>query len=228
MSGKATTSACGTTAKRSRASSRLQVVVVLGHERHQRLARVGPLLQVLRAAEAQRRADQQRALHARVAAVHERQVGAEATSPSATGAAGSRPRARSSAAATSSASAVPAPNAPWLVPCSLVVPRVLKRSTARSASAGSRQAALLAAGGCPSSRPGWAAGAGRSASPPGRAPAAARAHRPGSARRRCAASTARRRAGSTVLRADLDRHGTRQRPCPRLSRSAGRSCCGAP
>ncbi len=48
----------------------------------------------------------------------------------------------SSAAATSSRSPTPSSNAPSLRPASLAVPRVLKRSTARSASAGSRQAAL--------------------------------------------------------------------------------------
>jgi hypothetical protein len=57
---------------------RLQVVVVLGHERHERGARLRPGPQVLRTGEPQRRAQQDRARHARVAAVHERQVRAEA------------------------------------------------------------------------------------------------------------------------------------------------------
>src|SRR5262249_50206847 len=46
------------------------------------------------------------------------------------------------AAATSSRSDSPSPNSPSLVPCSDAVPRVLNRSTARSASAGSRYDAL--------------------------------------------------------------------------------------
>ena len=48
----------------------------------------------------------------------------------------------SRAAARSYRSPSPASNSPSLVPCRLLVPRLLKRSTARSASAGSRQAAL--------------------------------------------------------------------------------------
>ncbi|GAA3433849.1 hypothetical protein [Kutzneria kofuensis] len=50
--------------------------------------------------------------------------------------------ANASAAATSSRSPSPLSNAPSLRPASLAVPRVLKRSTAMSASAGSRNAAL--------------------------------------------------------------------------------------
>ena len=50
--------------------------------------------------------------------------------------------ANSIAACTSNRSATPPSNAPPLVPRGLVVPRVLNRSTARSASAGSRQAAF--------------------------------------------------------------------------------------
>src|SRR5215472_13738165 len=46
------------------------------------------------------------------------------------------------AAATSRRSVWPSPNSPSLVPCSDAVPRVLNRSTARSASAGSRYDAL--------------------------------------------------------------------------------------
>src|SRR6185437_15615033 len=46
------------------------------------------------------------------------------------------------AASTSSRSVSPPPNSPSLLPCSDSVPRVLNRSTARSASAGSRYAAL--------------------------------------------------------------------------------------
>ena len=46
------------------------------------------------------------------------------------------------AAATSYRSPTALSNVPSLVPCTLLVPRVLKRSTARSASAGSRAAAL--------------------------------------------------------------------------------------
>ena len=48
----------------------------------------------------------------------------------------------SMAAATSNRSPSPRSNSPSLVPRTLEVPRVLNRSTARSASAGSRQAAL--------------------------------------------------------------------------------------
>ena len=46
------------------------------------------------------------------------------------------------AAATSYRSPTALSNAPSLVPCSLQVPRVLNRSTASPASAGSRNAAL--------------------------------------------------------------------------------------
>src|SRR6266568_474115 len=46
------------------------------------------------------------------------------------------------AAATSCRSATPSENSPWLVPCFEEVPRVLNLSTARSARAGSRKAAL--------------------------------------------------------------------------------------
>ena len=50
---------------------------------------------------------------------------------------------RSRAAATSYCSARASSKLPWLVPRGLEVPRVLKRSTAMSASAGSRQDAFL-------------------------------------------------------------------------------------
>ena len=56
---------------------RAQEVVQLRHQRHQRLARPCPGVQVLGAGEAQRRADEQRALDRRVAAVAQRQVRAE-------------------------------------------------------------------------------------------------------------------------------------------------------
>ena len=57
-----------------------QVVIQLRHERDHRLARIRPPLQMLRPAELQRRAEQDRSLDRGVVAIHQGEVGAEGPS----------------------------------------------------------------------------------------------------------------------------------------------------
>ena len=116
--------------------SRPQIVVVLGDERDQRraatrsTARAPPRSCDAAAARA--------ALHRRCRdrVRTSRRVPCRTTSRRATDSARPRSATNDIAAATSARSATPSPNEPSLVPRGELVPRVLNRSTARSASAG--------------------------------------------------------------------------------------------
>ena len=160
---------------------------MLGHQRHERLAAVGPGLQVLGVAEAQRRAEQDRALDGRVVAVHQRQVGAERPAQQPAGAAGRGTRRTRSPPRRRTARHRASSNAPSLVP-----------ARRRRAAGVEPQHGDVGQGGQPVGRlaedvavhEAAVRGQRVQASPawrPGRGPAAARARRRGSARPRCAA-----------------------------------------
>ena len=122
---------------------RAQVVVELGNQRDApacptRPSASGPAAVGV----AQRRREQDRARDRRVAAVLAAPGRCRTTSRPARSRAARRTRRTRSRRPRRTARRRRVVEAPSLVPRTLVVPRVLKRSTARSASAGSRQAAL--------------------------------------------------------------------------------------
>ena len=206
--GTPTTSACGTAANRARASSGPQVVVELGHQRDHRLAglrpaRAGPR----RWREPQRRREQDRPGHAPGRSRSAAPGRCRTTSRPARSSGSSANSAYSIAAATSNRSPHRVVEAPSLVPRTLDVPRVLNRSTARSASAGSRQAALRntwlsiippwVGSGCRQTRVATGSrSAGSASSPTSRRPSAV------------CSSMSSRRAGQDRVGADRRAHGT--------------------